>query len=144
MAAFVEGFAFPVLLLVLLILLLSGNFFSRDPLVIGGQTTGVALIITARISFGARKFSFTAQPADSLLILRGPYRYIRHPMYAGALLFVLATILGHLSAFTAILGFFLLILVLFRIEIEEGLLRSHYPEYVFYSLQTKKLIPYIY
>ena len=76
------------------------------------------------------------------LIVRGPYRYVRHPIYAGFLLAMLATAttIGTLASYLAVavgLAAFLL-----RIRIEEALLLSQFPHaYRAYQRRTPALFP---
>ena len=54
------------------------------------------------------------------------------------------TIISHLSLFTAALGVLIIIIILWRIHLEEAVLKSTYPDYASYASKTKRLIPYIY
>jgi protein-S-isoprenylcysteine O-methyltransferase Ste14 len=36
--------------------------------------------------------------ANSILVTSGPYKFIRHPMYAAVLLITLAVVLNHLTS----------------------------------------------
>jgi len=80
-----------------------------------------------------------------VLVQNGPYRYIRHPGYAG--LFVMS--LGVSVAYSSLVGLLaILVLVLpgiaYRIKVEENLLREHFGEaYIKYSEKTKKVLPYV-
>ncbi len=82
---------------------------------------------------------------DHRVVRTGPYRYVRHPSYAGALL----TLAGVGLALTS-WGATLVILVFsgfaygYRIRVEEGfLVRELGPEYVAYMKETKRLIPFV-
>jgi len=87
-----------------------------------------------------------ALQADQKLVTRGPYRHIRHPGYAGGLMFFLG--LG--IATGSICGLALIMVVMFyafrrRILVEEkAMLAAFGPEYQAYMQRTKKLIPMIY
>ncbi len=144
MTAFVSRFAFPTILLILAILAITGKLFSASPFVIVGQLLGIVLNAAGRAQFPKTDFRFTAQPAGEGLLRTGPYRLVRHPMYAGMLLFVLASVLGHLSVWTAIAGLGIAGIVLWRVEIEERLLRERYPEFAAAATSTKRLIPFVY
>lgn len=144
MSGLIFKYAGPFMVLLLLIFALTGNLISVDPLVIAGQVLGLALIVYARITFGRQKFNISAAPADGPLLARGPYRVIRHPMYAGASLLLLVTIIGHLSLLTAAIGLLIVIIIPWRIHLEEALLKSTYPDYASYASKTKSLIPYVY
>src|SRR5271169_5367770 len=126
MSRLVYMYAGPFMFVLLLTLGVTGNLFSADPFVIAVQVIGLGLIIYARIAFGQQKFHISAQPADGPLLKKGPYRVIRHPMYAGALLLLLVTVISHLSALTAVIGVLVLVLLPWRIQLEEKDLSSHY------------------
>lgn len=144
MSKFVFSYAGPFIVLLLLVLGFTGNLFSRDPLIIAGQLLGLALIIYARITFGRQRFNISATPAEGPLLRRGPYRFIRHPMYAGMSLLLLVTIIGHLSLFTAAIGLLVLIIIPWRINLEESQLKATYPDYAEYASRSKRLIPFVY
>jgi protein-S-isoprenylcysteine O-methyltransferase Ste14 len=74
----------------------------------------------------------------------GPYRYVRHPMYAAIVLFVVGTPLL-LGAWLGVpIGALFVALLMQRIILEERTLRAELPGYVAYMSQVKyRLIPYI-
>ena len=76
------------------------------------------------------------------LVVRGPYRFVRHPIYAGFLAAMLATAItiGTLASYLAVaVG---LVAFLLRIRIEEGLMLSQFPDaYRAYRRQTPALVP---
>src|SRR5580765_5311613 len=79
------------------------SLFSPNPLVVGAQVAAAALMVWARVAFGARSFHATADPTAGGLVTRGPYRFIRHPIYTAACLFAVAGALAHPSWSTALL-----------------------------------------
>ncbi len=92
-------------------------------------------------SFAARTIQVEAgQP----VISTGPYRFVRHPMYCGLAVFLLATPLA-LGSWIALPGIALVIPVLvFRIHSEEKILRRELPGYTEYCLRTHfRLVPFI-
>ena len=104
MMKLISKLALLILIIAILYLLISGNLFSRSPLIIAGQLLAIALGIWARRSFQGEQFSINAEPVAGSLLLTGPYHFIRHPMYTFALLFVWTSILGHLSLITVAIG----------------------------------------
>ena len=138
--------ALPLLFIVAAIVVLgvTGNLLSASPFAIAAQVAAVALNVWARISFQKGTFRVTAAPGGSSIINRGPYRFIRHPMYAAALLFIWAAAASHVSALTMAIGMAATILTIVRVIVEERLLRATYPEYLDYSQSTKALIPYLF
>ncbi len=86
----------------------------------------------------------TPRPVDEL-VMKGPYRLVRHPMYTAALCISLG--LACLIQSWAFLGVFCayLVLILLLIPVEEDGLRTAYGEwYLALQRQSKKLIPFVY
>ena len=92
-----------------------------------------------------RWFTYSvATRADQRVVEVGPYRWIRHPSYTGALL----TVLGVLVCLTNPLAFFGLLPPLagyvYRIRVEERtLVRTLGDPYRSYMRRTKRLIPFL-
>jgi protein-S-isoprenylcysteine O-methyltransferase Ste14 len=64
-------------------------------------------------------------------------------MYAGALLFLWAAVLSHLSLWTGIVGVVATTIIAIRIGIEERVLRQRYTDYDAYAQTTKAIVPYL-
>jgi len=135
--------AFPVFLLSLLALGLRGDLFSSAPGVIACQVVGFAVMLWSRLSFPSGSFSFGAKPVTSTIVTAGPYRLIRHPIYAGALLILWGSVAGHASVANAGIGLVASLLTIGKIVREERLLRSTLPGYVQYASSTKAVIPFV-
>ncbi len=77
------------------------------------------------------------------LCRRGPYRFIRHPMYSGQLLAfaMFAVGEGGLAGWLAWLS--LAAVLWIKIEIEERFWLVRDPEYAEYRRTTKRLVPWI-
>ena len=134
----------PVLVVLgIVLLLLRRSLFSASYAAIAGQLLSLGLNGWGRASFGAGQFRIGAEPADGGLLKRGPYRLIRHPMYASLMLFIWSGILGHLSTPNIIIGLGITSVLAVRIAREEQLLRTRYPEYSLYAQDTKRVIPYL-
>ena len=143
MSEFIRRYTGLILILFVAVLGITGNLITGNSLVIASQILGAALVISARIAFGRQHFNISSTPAEGPLLRKGPYRIIRHPMYTGAMLFLLATILGHLSLLTAAIGILVLIMLPWRVYLEEALLRAAYPDYADYASATYRMIPFI-
>ena len=137
-------YAVVVVILAILILIIRGDFFSSSPLIIAGQVAAVIIAFSARAAFRKQQFRTVAEPGDGPLVRNGPYRLIRHPMYASVLLLIWVSILGHWSVVNGIIGAVVMVIILMRIPIEEQLLRERYPDYPEYARQTKRIIPFLY
>lgn len=89
---------------------------------------------------------FNIRPAikeGALLITHGPYRYIRHPMYASILLAGLGLLLITFSWLRLIVFFVLWLVLYLKLRIEEKLLVDHFPGYSTYKKNSKMLFPWL-
>src|SRR5260370_33751608 len=83
-------------------------------------------------------------PTEGGLMTDGPYRYIRHPIYAAMGLFAAAGAAGHWSWSAGLCGGLVLASAVIRILCEEALVAARYPEYAQYKATTWRMIPYVY
>lgn len=103
---------------------------------------GVALAIRARMVLGRNWSSEVQVKHDHELVVRGPYRWVRHPIYTGLLLAVLgsALALGELRgaiAFAIIAASFW-----FKLRLEERWMAEQFGRaYDDYMRRTKALVP---
>lgn len=125
-------------------LLASRALFCPSPAVIAIQIAAVALMVSARVTFGVRSFHAAADPTEGGLITTGPYRFIRHPIYTAVCLFAWAGIIANLSVVAAALGMLLFAGALGRMLAEETLIVRTYPEYRDYARRTRRMIPYVF
>lgn len=119
------------------------SIFGAGPVTIAIQVVAALLMIWARLTFGIRSFHATANPTAGGLVRSGPYKYIRHPIYAAVLYFVWAGIGAHLSLASAAAGLLATAMTALRIAGEEKLLVLTYPEYREYAQTTPRVIPFV-
>lgn len=143
MIKLISKLALLILVGAIIYLLVSGNLLSPSLFVIVGQLLAVALSIWARRSFQGGQFSIRAEPIEGPLLRTGPYQFIRHPMYAAALLLLWSSIFGHLSLITISVGLFVTGVIVIRIMTEDQFLRTSFPDYAEYSQTTKRIVPFI-
>jgi len=125
-------------------LLANHSLFSPSPWAIGGQVAAASLMLWARRTFGRRSFHATADPTEGGLVTTGPYRFIRHPIYTAACLFVFSGAAAHFSAVSAALFLLVLAGALLRMAGEERLVVLRYPEYREYAARTWRMVPYLF
>jgi protein-S-isoprenylcysteine O-methyltransferase Ste14 len=78
------------------------------------------------------------------VISTGPYHYVRHPMYAAIVIFMVGTALLLGSWYGIVLGLILGVILARRAVLEERTLRAELPGYGAYMAQVKyRLIPYV-
>src|SRR5690349_1531454 len=79
-------------------LLFRHALFAAGPVALAAQGVALVLMLSARVAFGRRSFHAGANPTQGGLVTRGPYRFIRHPIYAALMVFIWAGALSHRSA----------------------------------------------
>jgi protein-S-isoprenylcysteine O-methyltransferase Ste14 len=105
---------------------------------------GLIVMLWARTVLGGNWSGRVTFKEDHELIERGPYAYVRHPIYSGSLLMVLGAAIFW-SSMNA-LGAFAICFIGFwsKSRIEEKLLTAHFPvAYPEYKSRTKALIPFV-
>jgi len=91
---------------------------------------GAGLIVMI-LALGFLNRSFGIAPAHRGLVTRGPYRVVRHPLYAGEMIVIVGYCVGYASLSNALVVLATLIAQLLRIRAEEALLSQDmtYREY---------------
>jgi len=120
---------------------------ARAALAVAGAllvVAGAAVAVWAARSLGRALTPFPRPVLDAALVDTGPFGVVRHPIYAGGLLFVggWALVAGPVAlALTAVLG----VLWAFKARAEEGYLSAHYPGYAEYASRVRRrLVPGVY
>ena len=104
--------------------------------------TGLAVALWARAALGRNWSGSIAFKEDHEFIQRGPYAYVRHPIYSGLILMGLGTAVeaDRLRSFL-LLGVVIIGLAI-KAHFEEQLMTRHFPEaYPQYRRRVKALIP---
>jgi protein-S-isoprenylcysteine O-methyltransferase Ste14 len=125
-------------------LLTTRSLFSPSPVVIVLQILGLLLGVWARLTFGRRSFHFAATTTEGGLVMTGPYRFIRHPIYTAVCLIVGAGAAAHGSWTTVAFGGLVLGGALVRMLCEEKLVTARYPEYRAYAARSWRMIPWVF
>jgi protein-S-isoprenylcysteine O-methyltransferase Ste14 len=112
---------------------------------LGLVIAGAGLAVWSRLVL-ARNWSGAVElKVDHELVERGPYRFVRHPIYTGLLLMFLGTALvrGTAQAFGACTLF--LAVHLWKLRAEEALLAQRFPGvFAAYKARTKALVPFVF
>ena len=127
------------------IIAFTGPFFPKNIFFLLIGIFGALLGLWAIIVMELGRFNITPDVHEnSRMVTRGPYKYIRHPMYASVLLITLAWLLNYFTIFRFAIWIALFIDLLLKIRFEEKLLSDHYEQYQDYRRKTKRLIPRIF
>lgn len=105
---------------------------------------GLAFAIWARVTLGSNWSGVVTLKEGHELVERGPYRFVRHPIYTGILTMFFATALaqGHLSGFAGTLLIFASFWIKLRDE-EQLMLRQFDERYTAYQQRVKRIIPFV-
>ena len=108
------------------------------------EAGGLGVRIWSMRTLGAAYSRTLRTAGDQRVVEDGPYRFVRHPGYAGSLLLWLGFALTSGSAaVVALVGGLFGRAYGRRIAAEEALLARDLPGYVAYSGRTKRLVPFV-
>jgi len=129
----------------LLALALTGPLLARHPMLLAAEIAALALAVWAILTVRIRHLNVIPDVRrGSRLVRDGPYRWIRHPMYASILLGALALVLDTPTPARWLIYVVLLVDLLVKLHYEERLLAAAFPLYTAYQEVSKRLIPFIY
>lgn len=105
---------------------------------------GIGFAVWARLCIGRNWSAIVEVKEGHTLVRRGPYRVVRHPLYAGLLLAMVGTAIGcgELGAFLGVVIGFAGWLA--KARLEESFLLAQFPEaYREYRRNVRTLIPFV-
>ena len=108
--------------------------------------TGYFLMAGALVMLGRNyQLGGSAPRSEDKVVVDGPYRLVRHPMYTAALgiSFGLVCLIQSWALFCVFCVYLVLIFLLIPVE-EDGLQQAYGDSYVSYQQRTRKLIPLVY
>ena len=113
-----------------------------DALGLAIQAIGLAFSVWARRALGKNWAARVTIGAKQELIVAGPYRIVRHPIYSGLLFALIGTAVIAVNL-NALAGFLLILVsVVIKLRREESALREHFGEaYADYASQVPALVP---
>jgi protein-S-isoprenylcysteine O-methyltransferase Ste14 len=105
---------------------------------------GGLVIFAGILSLGSNLTAVPYPREDAVLVERGAFRFVRHPIYSGIILGSLAWGLLNNSLLTLLLSLVLFVFFDIKSRREEQWLREKYADYTAYQTRVRKLIPLIY
>jgi protein-S-isoprenylcysteine O-methyltransferase Ste14 len=115
------------------------------PVVVRGISATLALGAFALGVYGLLylRRSLSIIPEARRLVTCGPYRLIRHPLYAAEILAAFALVLARPGLWATLTLVPFIAVQMLRARFEEGLLSRIFPEYKPYAAHTRRLIPLV-
>jgi len=104
---------------------------------------GVVIALWSRVSLGQSWSSEIVIQEKHQLVERGPYAYVRHPMYSGIILMLLGVLLWYGRMSWLLVFLFVFVGLYLKSRSEEELLERTFPRYAGYRKRTKALIPFV-
>jgi len=123
--------------------LLPKVFLSTSMTVVAAALTGGGTVAELVILFWLGR-SFTILPEARWLVTRGPYRFVRHPLYLVSIIASIGTAIQFEQPWALIIVLVADALQIARIHYEERVLGEAFPEYADYAAQTWRLVPGLY
>jgi len=108
------------------------------------QVGAFGLMVWARITFGTRSFHASANTTKGRLVTNGPYKLLRHPIYAAIIYFVWAGVFCYGSVYAILLAALISACLIVRMLLKEQFLMATYDGYKEYCKQTFRLIPFLF
>jgi protein-S-isoprenylcysteine O-methyltransferase Ste14 len=94
--------------------------------------------------FHNRPGNFNIRPepkASARLVIAGPYRFVRNPMYCAVLLFAAAELTAYADPWKILACCALALVLLAKSLLEERGLRAQFPGYAAYAKRVRRFIP---
>jgi protein-S-isoprenylcysteine O-methyltransferase Ste14 len=117
----------------------------RPPSWLGGLSTTISVIAFAIAVYGLLylRRSLSIIPEVRRLVTGGPYRMVRHPLYAAEILAAVAFVMVNPGALAVVVLAPFIATQLVRARFEERLLTEAYPEYTTYAGRTRRIVPFV-
>jgi len=109
---------------------------------LAGLLAGSLIFWAASVNTYLSRAMRIQEERDQQVISRGPYRWVRHPMYVGVILFMLAIPLMLGSGWAEVMGGLIGVLFVIRTALEDRTLQKELPGYQEYAQRVRyRLIP---
>ena len=129
---------------IIILFFITGKIFPENIsliiIFISGILLGIYSIVTMKLNFN---ISPDLKPGAGLVI-KGPYKFIRHPMYTSIFLVLISLLINEFTPLRLIFYIVLTVVLILKSDYEENLLKNKFGEYGEYIGRTKKFIPYIF
>jgi protein-S-isoprenylcysteine O-methyltransferase Ste14 len=112
-------------------------------LLLGDVLLMVGLVLSL-YSLATLRRNFSLVPETRELVTKGPYRWVRHPLYVGETISGLGLIVPSLWILNLTIFVIYLGAQLIRANLEDTMLREGFPQYAAWEKHTKRFVPWVY
>jgi protein-S-isoprenylcysteine O-methyltransferase Ste14 len=105
---------------------------------------GLAVAIWGGLMHGAGLQALPYPPEGGTLLHTGPYRFVRHPIYGGAVFMAFGWAIWRHGWLTLVYAALLFLLFDAKARREERWLVEKFPSYTGYQRRVRKLVPFLY
>ncbi len=129
----------------LTIIFLTDSAFSKNYFLLIVEISGILLGFWAIITMKLDNLRiYPDLKENAKLVVSGPYKIVRHPMYLAIILTITPLTIEYFSWLRFVVSLIILIDLLFKLNYEEQLLLNNFMNYKTYSKKTYRLFPFIY
>lgn len=104
---------------------------------------GILIVVFALLQLNKNLSPFPTPKSSSVLITHGLYKFIRHPIYTGIIIFVFGYAVYSHHPMRIMVGILLFILFYLKSKYEERLLKRKFNSYERYQSNTGRFFPFI-
>ncbi len=135
-----------VALQIALIVAIALPFGAVDWNMAASALVGIGIAIGAWALTANRPGNFNIRPepkSGGRLVTRGPYRYVRHPMYLAVMFAMLGFCAGYGIAWRWLALAALAVVLAVKARVEESAMHARHPGYAAYARTTKRVVPFV-
>jgi protein-S-isoprenylcysteine O-methyltransferase Ste14 len=104
---------------------------------------GAGLLLAGSLRLRSNLTPLPYPKPQATLVQTGPYRFVRHPMYAGGILLAFGWALVVRGWLTLVYAALLFVFLDVKSAREERWLADKFPDYLDYQRRVRKLVPFI-
>lgn len=108
------------------------------------MVVGLAVAVWGGVMHGAGLQALPYPPEGGTLLHTGPYRFVRHPIYSGAVFIAFGWAIWRHGWLTLVYAALLFLLFDAKARREERWLVEKFPSYAGYQRRVRKLVPFLY
>jgi len=126
------------------LLIVTTSWFSLSLWILIPFSISGLLLIWAVMEMRPGNFNIIPTPVHKgVMISRGPYRLIRHPMYTSIFIVSFALLAFQFDYLKLSINLVLVVGLVIKMLYEESLLCQYFPAYKAYMKKTRRVVPYI-